>query len=188
LPEIDDALAKDAGFDSLDAMRADINEKIAASKSERRVQGIKGDLLDHIVSQLDLPLPEKMVEELAAEDLEQFKKNLKDPKAPMTFEEYLKEREKSEEELLAEYREDATQRLRRELVMAKLIETEGISMSDEELEKIATEEAQEDGEDPIRFIARLKANERWDAYHTEKINTRIFDLLYENAKLSEETE
>ena len=188
LPEIDDDLAKDAGFDSLDAMRADINEKIAASKSERRVERIKGDLLDNIVSQLDLPLPEKMVEELAAEDLEQFKKNLKDPKAPMTFEEYLKEREKSEEELLAEYREDATQRLRRELVMAKLIETEGISMSDEELEKIATEEAQEDGEDPIRFIARLKANERWDAYHTEKINTRIFDLLYENAKLSEETE
>ena len=187
LPEIDDDLAKDAGFDSLDAMKADINEKIAASKSERRVQKIKGDLLDHIVSQLDLPLPEKMVEEIAAEELEEFKKNLEDPHAPMTLEEYLKEREKSEDELLAEYREHVTQRLRRELVMAKIIETEGISISDEELEKIATEEAQAGGEDPIRFIARIKANERWDAYHTEKINTRIFDLLYENAKLSEES-
>jgi len=188
LPEIDDDLAKDAGFDSLDAMKVDINEKIAASKSERRVQRIKGDLLDNIVSQLDLPLPEKMVEEIAAEDLMEFKKKLEDPKAPMTFEEYLKEREKSEDELLAEYREDTTQRLRRELVMAKLIEAEGISISDEELEEIATEEAKASGEDPIRFIARLKANEQWGAYHTEKINTRVFDLLYDNAKLSEESE
>jgi len=188
LPEIDDDLAKDAGFDSLDAMKVDINEKIASSKSERRVQKIKGDLLDNIVSQLDLPLPEKMVEEIAAEDLEQFKKNLEDPHAPMTLEEYLKEREKSEDELLAEYREHVTKRLQRELVMAKLIEAEGISISDEELEEIATEEAKTSGEDPIRFIARLKANEQWGAYHTEKINTRVFDLLYDNAKLSEETE
>jgi len=188
LPEIDDDLAKDASFDSLDAMKTDINEKIAASKSERRIERIKGDLLDHIVSQLDLPLPEKMVDEMAAEELEEFKKDLEDPKAPMTFEEYLKEREKSEDELLAEYREHVTQRLRRELVMAKIIETEGISISDEELEKIATEEAQEGGEDPIRFIARIKANERWDAYHTEKINSRVFDLLYENAKLTEDSE
>ncbi len=188
LPEIDDDLAKDAGFDSLNEMKADMNKKIAASKSERRVQKIKGDLLDHIVSQLDLPLPEKMVDEMAAEDLDHFKKNLEHPEAPMTFDEYLKEREKSEEELLAEYHEDVTQRLRRELVMAKLIEAEGISISDDELEKIATEEAKEDGEDPIRFIARLKANDQWEAYRTEKINSRIFDMLYENAKLIEESE
>ena len=186
LPEIDDDLAKDAGFDSLDEMKADIKEKIAASKSERREQRIKGDLLDHIVSQLDLPLPEKMVEEMAAEDLERFKENLEHPEAPMTFEEYLKEREKSEDELLAEYREGVTQRLRRELVMAKLIEAEGISISDEELEEIASEEAKESSEDPIRFIARLKANDQWDAYRTEKINSRIFNLLYDNATLIEE--
>ena len=188
LPEIDDDLAKDAGFDSLEEMKADIREKIALAKSERRVERIKGDLLDHIVSQLDLPLPEKMVEEMAAEDLERFKENLEHPEAPMTFDEYLKEREKSEDELLSEFREDVTQRLRRELVMAKLIEAEGISISDEELEKIATEEAKENNEDPIRFIARLKANDQWDAYRTEKTNARIFDLLYENAKLVEESE
>ena len=104
----------------------------------------------------------------------------------MTFEEYLKEREKSEDELLAEYREGVTQRLRRELVMAKLIEAEGISISDEELEEIASEEAKESSEDPIRFIARLKANDQWDAYRTEKINSRIFNLLYDNATLIEE--
>jgi len=188
LPEIDDDLAKDAGFDSLEEMKADIREKIALAKSERRVERIKGDLLDHIVSQLDLPLPEKMVEEMAAEDLERFKENLEHPEAPMTFDEYLKEREKSEDELLSEFREEVTQRLRRELVMAKLIEVEGISISDEELEKIATEEAKENNEDPIRFIARLKANDQWDAYRTEKTNARIFDLLYENAKLVEESE
>ena len=188
LPEIDDDLAKDAGFDSLEEMKADIREKIALAKSERRIERIKGDLLDHIVSQLDLPLPEKMVEEMAAEDLERFKQNLEHPEAPMTFDEYLKEREMSEDELLGGFREDVTQRLRRELVMAKLIEAEGISISDEELEKIATEEAKENKEDPIRFIARLKANDQWDAYRTEKTNARIFDLLYENAKLVEESE
>lgn len=188
LPEIDDDLAEDAGFDSLNAMKSDIKEKIAASKSERREQRIKINLLDHIVSQLDLPLPEKMVEEMAAEELEEFKKNLEHPQAPMTFEEYLQKREKNEDDLLADFRDGVTKRLRRELVMGKIIDVENIVIPDDELEKIATEEAQAAGEDPIRFIARLKANERWDDYRSDKINARVFDLLYENAKLTEETE
>jgi trigger factor len=187
LPEIDDDLAKDAGFDSLDELAADIKEKITASKRRQRENKIKGQLLDHIVSQLDIPLPQQMVDDIASEDLELLKKRLEEREETLAFDEYLKEREKSEEDLLSEFREDATERLRKELVMAKLIEAEGIAISNEELEEIAAEEGKVAGEDPIRFIARLKANEQWDSYRAEKINQRVFDVLYKNAKLTEVT-
>jgi trigger factor len=187
LPEIDDDLAKDAGFDSLDELAADIKEKITASKRRQRENKIKGQLLDHIVSQLDIPLPQQMVDDIASEDLELLKKRLEEREETLAFDEYLKEREKSEEDLLSEFREDAAERLRKELVMAKLIEAEGIAISNEELEEIAAEEGKVAGEDPIRFIARLKANEQWDSYRAEKINQRVFDVLYKNAKLTEVT-
>jgi trigger factor len=184
VPEIDDDLAKDAGFDSLDALRADIKEKITESKAERRRHKIEDQLLDHIVSQMDIPLPQQMVDDITSNEVKDLKERLEDPEAPMTFDDYLKEREKSEEELISEYREGVEQRLRRELVMGKLIESEGIVITDEELEQIATEEAKASGEDPIRFIARLKANEQWEGYHREKVSERVFNVLYENAKLT----
>ncbi len=187
VPEIDDELAKDAGFDSLDELSADIKGKIVTSKTQQREQKIKGQLLDQVVSQIEIPLPEQMVEDMAKEDLQQLKERLEDPKAPMTFDEFLEKREKDEEGLLSELREDVVQRLRRDLVMAKLIESEGVVISDEELEQLANEEAKAREEDPIRFIARLKANEEWEAYRRSKVSGRVLDVLYENAKLNEET-
>ncbi len=182
-PELNDAFGKDAGFDSLEALREDVKQKIAKGKADRRERAIKIALLDHLVEEIDPPLPEKLVDEMANEDLSEFKERLAHPQSPMTFDKYLEERGKSEDELKDEYREDVIRRLRRELVMGKIIDQEGISISAEELDEIARAEAEETGEDPIRFVARLKASEHWDSYRTEKINARVFDILYQAANL-----
>lgn len=186
LPEVDDELAKDAGFESLVALEVDVTEKLKQAHVAKRERVIKVNLLDHLIDQVEIPLPQALVEEVAEEEFERLKKNLSHPRSPLSFEDYLDKHERREEEVRADYREIVTRRIRHELLLKKIAEKEEIAIEDEELERIATEEAASKGEAPLRFIARLKAEERWDDYRTEKVNERVLDLLYQKAQLTKE--
>lgn len=186
LPEVDDELAKDAGFEGLAALKTDVKEKLKQAHAAKREQAIKVGLLDHLIDQVEIPLPQALVEEVAEEEFKRLKKNLSHPRSPLSFKDYLDEREKSEEEVRTDYREIVTRRIRRELLLKKIAEKEEVLIEDEELERIATEEAASKGEAPLRFIARLKAEERWDDYRTEKVNERVLEILYREAQLTKE--
>lgn len=186
LPELDDDLAKDAGFDSLAALKDNIKERLSQLSAQRRERAIKVKLLDHLVDQTEIPLPEALVEERVNEEVEGLKKEFADRRSSLTFEGYLEKQGKSEEKLRADYYEMVTRHLQRELLLQRIIEKEGITIDDAELEEIARDEATEAQEDPLRFVARLKANERWESYRQEKVNARALDILYNEAKLTEE--
>ncbi len=188
LPEIDDELAKDAGYDSLDALKADIRARLENTRARERRREIELKLLDKLIDQVEIPLPQALVEEIAEEELDELKRNLAHPRSPLSFEDYLKEQEKTEDDVRADYRDRVSRRIRRELMLQRIAEAEGIEIPDEELEKIAAEEAEREGENPLRFIARLKAEERWDDYRTAKVNARVLELLYNEAKIKEEEE
>jgi hypothetical protein len=53
---------------------------------------------------------------------------------------------------------------------------------------LAETEAAEYEEDPVRFTARLKAEDRWDDYRLAKINERVFAVLVESAIITEKEE
>ena len=186
LPEVDDELAKDAGFESLDALKADIRVKIEEDRAERHRRLVEGKLVDALIERTDIPLPDRFVEDLTEEELSRMKESLERPDSEMPFEEYLAQREIDEDKLREEIRESVSRRLRRELILRRIAQDAGIEIGDEELERIATEDAESIGEDPIRFIARLKAEDRWDDYRFSKTNERVFDLLLESATVKEE--
>lgn len=185
LPEVDDEMAKDAGFDSLEALKADIVEKITGAREKRHRQLIESAVLSQIVGEAGIDLPEAFVEELAAEDLERFKASFEEPQSTGTFEEYLESQQTDEETLLGRIRESVTRRLQHELVLRRIAASEEIGIDDEQLEEIAKADAEGSGEEPIRFVARLKADDRWDDYRISKINERVLDLLRETAVVSE---
>ncbi len=185
LPDIDDEMAKDAGFDSLEALRADIEEKIRAARAERYDRIIESAALDSIVDEAEIPLPDPFVDEVVGEEMERFEASLERPGSERTLEGYLAERGISELQLRAEIRESVERRIRRELVLRQIAIDEGVEIDDEELERLAREDAEEAGEDPLRFAARLKAEDRWDDYRTSKVNGRIFEILRESAEVTE---
>ena len=188
IPEANDELAKDAGYENLQALQVKVKESLQHNQASKHEKKIKLELLDWVVDQANIPLPDVLVEEMATEELEHLKKNLSEPRSPLSFEDYLSRQEKSEEAIQADYRENVTRRLRRELVVQQIAKAQDISFTDDKLEEIATAEAEETDENPIRFIAELKANERWEDYRLAKVNMGVFDVLYKNAVLSEKTE
>ena len=188
LPAIDDELAKDAGFDTLTALRDDVRRRIVEARDERHRRAIETVLLDTLVEKTPLPLPEPFVVELVDEEVGRVRSAFERPGSSLSFARYLEQRATTEEDLRKEIRGSVEHRLRRELVLGHLAEAEGVAISDAELEDIAKADAQGAGEDGLRFVARLRAEERWDDYHSTKVTERLLGILRESAVITEKEE
>jgi len=186
LPEIDDELAKDAGFDDLEALRSDIRTKLTEQRADQHVRRIHAALLDALTEKTEIPLPDAFLDELVDEELERVKGSFESDRTEGTFDEYLERREMDETTFAAEIRDSIAARVRRELILGRLAKDLEIAIDDEELGQLADEEAKEHGEEPIRFVAQLKANDRWEDYRAGKVNERIFERLREAATVREE--
>lgn len=188
LPEIDDDLAKDAGYDDLDTLKKDIEERIAKRREDMHQQWIQSSLLEALLAKMDIPLPESFVSDLVDEETERLQKSFDGPESNRSFADYLEQREMTEEDLKVEIKASIEARMRRELVLQQLAVDLEISIDDEELGKLAEQDAATYDEDPVRFTARLKAEDRWDDYRLGKINERIFTALAESASITEKEE
>jgi trigger factor len=188
LPAIDDELAKDAGFETLAALRDDVRRRMVEARDERHRRAIEALLLDTLVEKTTLPLPEPFVLELVDEEVGRIRSAFERPGSSLTFAGYLEQRATTEEDLRKEIRGSVEHRLRRELVLGNLAETEGVAISDAELEDMAKADAQGAGEDGLRFVARLKAEERWEDYHSAKLTERLLGILRESAIITQKEE
>jgi trigger factor len=186
LPEIDDELAKDAGFDDLESLKADIETKLTEQRSEHHKRLTNTILLDALLEKMEIPLPDAFLDELVDEEVERMKTSFDSKDSTSTFDEYLERRELTEEGVAGEIRDSISRRVRRELVLRQLGKDLGITIDDEELADLATTEAEERGEEPLRFVAQLKANDRWDDYRTSVVNDRVFQALRDAATVREE--
>ena len=186
LPEIDDDLAKDAGFDGLEALRTDIRTTMTRERAAQHSRMVDRRLLDALVEKAEIPLPEAFIDHLVDDEVKRLRESLEDSPSGPSFAEYLEMRETDEEKLREDLRESISLRVRRELLLRKLAEAAGIVIDDDELGELATDDAREAGEDPLRFAARLKAEDRWDDYRSSKVNERVFALLRTAANVREE--
>jgi len=188
LPEIDDELAKDAGFADLAALAADIRAKLGEQRTEHHRRLTNTVLLDALVEKTEIPLPEPFLDELVDEELERVKSSFDAPDSTSTFSEYLERRGLDEVSFAGEIRDSISHRVRRELVLRQLGRDLEIEIDDEELTSLAKAEAEERGEEPLRFVARLKANDRWGDYRASRVNERVFRVLRDAATIREEEE
>ena len=186
LPDIDDDLAKDAGYDDLEALKKDIETRIAARRKDLHQQWVDSALLQALLEKMKIPLPESFVNDLVEEEMERLQKSFERRESSRTFADYLEQREKTEDELKEEIKLSVEERVRRELVLQQLAIDLDIKIDDEELGKLAEQDAAEYDEDPVRFTARLKAEDRWSEYRVGKMNERIFAMLTETAIITEE--
>ncbi len=188
LPEIDDELAKDAGFADLAALKEDITAKLGEQRAEHHVRMTNTVLLDALIEKTEIPLPKPFLDELVDEELERVKSSFDGPDSTSTFAEYLVRRELDEEAFAGEIRDSISHRVRRELILRQLGRDLEIGIDDEELTGMARAEAERRGDEPLRFVARLKADDRWDDYRASKVNERVFQRLRDAATIREEEE
>lgn len=131
LPDLDDALAQEAGCDTLAELREEIAAGLLAQDEERVAAEFGETVLDAVVDGATVELPEALVGARAQEIWETTLRTL--DFEGVSKDVYLQIAGTTEDEALTELRPQAALDLRREAVVAAIAAAEGITVSDDDL-------------------------------------------------------
>jgi len=133
--KVDDELAKRLGLESLEGLKDALKKRFAGEHAQQSRMKVKRDLLDKLDAEHKFDLPPKMV---GAEF-----DNIWREVAHAIEHDHLEEEDKnkSEDELKAEYREIAERRVRLGLVLAEIGRRNNIDVTQEELSRAINQEA-----------------------------------------------
>jgi trigger factor len=132
LPELDDEFAlEQGGFDTIDELRADIEQKLRESQERMIETEFREAVVDAAVAEATIDVPHELVHAKSHEMWHQTERRLRaqglDPAR------YLQMTGKDAHDLIDEAEPEAERALKRESVLAAVVEAEGIEVSDEEL-------------------------------------------------------
>jgi trigger factor len=183
LPELDDDFAEQAGgFDSLDELRAEVEERIGQAE-ERRIEGeFREAAVDAAVATSTIEIPHELVHAKAHDMWHRTARRM--AQQGIDPQQYLTMTGKTEEELVTEAEPDAEQALKREAVLAEIVKAEGIEVSDEEIATALREAAGPDASDKQlkRALKRARKQGAEDALRDDIAMRKAVDLLVESAK------
>ena len=182
LPALDDDLAAEAGFDTLDELREDIRSRLGEAETARIEAEFREAILDSVVKNANVDVPDPLVEARAREQWEEMLHSL--AHQGISREAYLRIAGRDEDDIVAQSKPDAEQALKREAVLAAIIEAEGIEPTDEEVEQAVADAA---GEGPGRvspkkLLERLRSSGRLESLKQDLAQRKALDLITESAK------
>ncbi len=132
LPELDDDFASDAGgFDTIDELREDVRRQLSEEEAHAIEHEFEAAVLEAAVGEAELDVPEELVHARAHELLEDTFRSL--ARRGISKEAYLQITDRDEETLAHEAQPEAADALRREAVLAAVVEAESIEPSDEDV-------------------------------------------------------
>jgi len=179
LPELDDDFAADQGFDSMDELRADIRERAAEAETGRIEVEFRATVLDAAVAGATVEVPDALVEARSREMWEQMAHSLSHQ--GIQKEMYLQISGKTEEDIVEDGKDDAATGLRREAVLAAVVEAEGIEPTEEELLEAVAPSAEQQGASPKKLVERLRSAGRLDELTRDLATRKAVDLIAESA-------
>jgi trigger factor len=182
LPELDDDFAVEAGgFDSLDELRSEIESRIAQAEERAIEAEFREAAVDAVVANSQIEVPKELVHSKAHEMWHRTARRL--AAQGINPEQYLQMTGKEEEELVVESEPEAETALRREAVLAAIVEAEGIEVADEEIEQALRSSAPPDASDKQlkRALKRARSQGADEALREDIAMRKAVDLVVENA-------
>jgi trigger factor len=183
LPELDNDFAVEAGgYDSLDELRTEIESRIAEAEERAIEVEFREAAVDAVVAKAKIDVPKELVHSKAHEMWHRTARRL--AAQGVNPEQYLAMAGKTEEELVVESEPDAESALKREAVLAAVVEAEGIEVSDEEVEQALRASAPPDASDKQlkRALKRARSQGADEALREDIAMRKAVDLVVENAK------
>jgi trigger factor len=183
LPDLDDDFAVEAGgYDSLDELRTEIESRIAQAEERAIEAEFREAAVDAVVANAKIDMPHELVHSKAHEMWHRTARRL--AAQGINPEQYLQMTGKTEEELVVESESDAETALKREAVLAAIVEAEGIDVSDEEIEQALRASAPPDASDKQlkRALKRARSQGADEALREDIAMRKAVDLVVENAK------
>ena len=144
LPALDDELAKQLGRgETLEELRREIQDELQEAAHQADEQRFENDVLKALDERMSVEVPEALIEREVNRDIRELETRLQE-QLGMRLENYLQQTSSSLEVLRAERRPRAVQKVRLELALETVAEREGLTVSDEEVEKAVNDALADD--------------------------------------------
>ena len=133
LPELNDEFADDVSeFDTLEEFKADIKNRLAARKEERAVTEKENKVVDAIIADSEIEIPEAMLRSQQEQIVDEFAQRLQSQ--GLDIEQYFSYMGGSREKMMEEVKDQAEKRIRTRLCMEAVVKAENITATEEDFE------------------------------------------------------
>lgn len=186
LPELDDEFAAEVSdFDTLAEYRADVEKKLQESADAQAEEAARQSLVETVVGNAEVDVPDPMVEEKLDEMIQQM--NWRMQQQGFTMEQYLKILGQTEAQMRDMYRAEALSNVKSELVIDEIIKAESIEADDADVDKMLESYAGAMNQS-LEQLKETFSAEQLDYFKHRARVTKALDLLWENAKVTDEAE
>jgi len=133
LPPLDDKFAQEAGnFKNLGELKSKIKENIITEKKIRNMEKKRAGIMEELIKNTEIDLPEILVENEIEKSLVQMKNDIE--RMGSKFEDYLTQTKKSEGDLRKDLRKSSENKAKIQLIFNKIAEAEKLEPDKEILE------------------------------------------------------
>jgi trigger factor len=127
LPEINDEFAKDLNFENIEAMKVGLREEIGKEKETARKRDIAQKIMETLTKSSDIPVPKRLLDKRVHAMIDDAMNRFQSDK--MTEE----EQRNLEGNLIKDFEPKAEERIKGEIILKKIAETESITVDDNEV-------------------------------------------------------
>ena len=151
LPALDDEFAKDLGeFDTLEALRARIQQDLEREAEQEADRNLRGSLLKELAARVSVDIPDSLVERELDRRTEEFARRLMDQKIDPR-------RANIDWDQFRDSQRDASREsVKSALVLDEISRRENVTVSEEEIDKDVAQYAERSGLTPAAVRARLE--------------------------------
>lgn len=175
LPELNDEFIKDAvGAESLDAYKDDIRERLKKQNADRAQRELEDAIVKKVTETTEVEIPDAMIESQIDGMVQEMSYRLS--YQGLKLEDYLKYMGKSMEEYRAEFKEQATDIVKSQLAIEKIIEEEKFEATEADVEARVNEMAEAQGKKAPDVKKNINARQL-DYIKNEIIIKKLFDFL-----------
>jgi trigger factor len=179
LPELDDALAKRVSrSETLDDLKTEIKRRLDEQVKHNARRRMSAELLEKITAANEVPLPDVLVERELEGLLNESKQYI--ARAGVSWDDYLAQGGKSEDELRETFRDEAQRRVKTTLIVEAIAKKEGIQATQADVEAELDALARQYGQPRERIVEMLQSNV--GALIDGIVRTKTIDRLIEQAK------
>ena len=163
LPDLDDAFAREVGdFDSIEALRTTVRSDMVEAATREADADVRSKLLDEIIGANSFDIPPSWVQQM----VEGYAKAYQIP-------------EGERERFAGQFRPSAERKVRRDLIVETLAETENLKASESDLDDKVTDLASKQGQNPGQLYATLQKAGRLAELERGITEEKVFKWLFE---------
>ena len=182
-PELDDDFAADVSeFDTFDAYKANIVADLEKNAADRAEANLEDALVQKVVDAADCDIPDAMIQDEITTMLREMEMRMM--YQGIRFEDYLKYTGQTLDQVRENYKPEAANRVKTQLVLEAVAKAENIVPTDEDVDEAIADQAKRVNRDVEEFKASLSEQQKEYLKETAGIK-KVIDFLKANAVITE---